>query len=214
MCKCVMSHSWTSLSSFREELHSSCKARSSAQISSQSADLVLSSLHFNSYRCMEAECICDSSLCYPLQEKRKKKDFQTILLSEYNISLHVLLGLCFITQDTHIKRNSWVLCRNPRCCSDSIPSFWCSFHRCNYFTVQTLLLWMWQLLSPLQIFSYIFPSFIAKIFRRRAKLKTMLSSPLLLLAKNVQCFYLFGNELVFFFLSYLLEGILLRNNTH
>lgn len=75
MCKCVMSHSWTGLPSFREELHSSCKARSSAQISSQSADLVLSSLHFNSYRCMETECICDSSLCYPLQEKRRKKRF-------------------------------------------------------------------------------------------------------------------------------------------
>lgn len=58
----------------------------------------------------------------PAGKKKEKKDFQTVL-SEYNISLHVLLGLFLITQDTHIKRNPWVLHRNPRCYSDNIPYF-------------------------------------------------------------------------------------------
>lgn len=153
MCIWDMSHSQAGLWSLREQLHSSCKARSSAQVSFQDATL----LHF---RCMEAECICDSSLSHPLQEKRKKMSKQFLQSTTFPCMPSMVYFLLHRT-DINMKRNSQVLCRNPSCYSDSIPYFWCSFCRWSYFTVQTLLLSVWQLLSLLQIFSYIFPSFIA-----------------------------------------------------
>lgn len=55
------------------------------------------------------------------RKTREKTSFQTVLLSEYNISLHIPLSLFFITQDKLIKRNFWVLCRNFGSYSDSIP---------------------------------------------------------------------------------------------
>lgn len=139
--------------SLREELHSSCKGRCSAQVSFQCASLGLSLLHFNSNAHKEtAQCAIPC--------RKKEKIFPEFLQSTTFFCIPSMVYLLLHRTDTILKRNSQFLCRNPSCYSDSIPHFWCSFCR-SYFTAQTLLFSVWQLLSLLQIFSYIFTSFIA-----------------------------------------------------
>lgn len=166
----------------------SCKARSSAQVSFQGASLVFSLLHCNSNGVWRQSAYVTADCAIPCRKKENNISFKA----------QQLLGLLFIARtDTNIKRNSQVPCRNASCYSDSIPYFWCSYCRLSYFTVQTLLLSVWQLLSPLQTFSYIFPSFIAWIFRRRAKPKIMFPSLLFPPTRNARHFYLFDSEISF-----------------